>query len=104
MNPQVVPEDIRKLYPSDYAPHSTEAKGAAVGIRSLYNRLMKIPVIAQFIKWVTNVKIVNDIYRGLNQNSRILDIGCGAGAFLNRVKTEKGCEVCGVDISEAAVE
>jgi ubiquinone/menaquinone biosynthesis C-methylase UbiE len=104
MNPQVVPEDIGKLYPSDYAPHSTAAKGTAVGIRSLYNRLMKIPVIAQFIRWVTNVKITNDIYRRLDKNSRILDIGCGAGSFLNRVKTEKGCEVHGIDISEAAIE
>jgi SAM-dependent methyltransferase len=104
MNPQVVPEDTGKLYPSDYAPHSTAAKGSAAAIRSLYNWLMKIPVIAQFIRWVTNVKITNDIYRLLGQNSRILDIGCGAGAFLNRVKTEKDCEVYGIDISEAAVE
>ena len=104
MNPQVVPEDIGELYPSDYAPHSTTAKGSAATIRSLYNQLMKIPVSAQFIRWVTNVKISNDIYRRLNQNSRVLDIGCGAGAFLNRVKTEKGCEVYGVDISEAAVD
>jgi 2-polyprenyl-3-methyl-5-hydroxy-6-metoxy-1,4-benzoquinol methylase len=104
MKPQVVPEDIGKLYPSDYAPHTTAAKGSAATIRSLHKQFMKIPVIAQFIRWVTNVKISNDIYRRLNQNSRILDIGCGAGAFLNRVKTEKGCKVYGVDISEAAVD
>lgn len=104
MNPQVVPEDIERLYPSDYAPHSTAAKGAAAVIRSSYNRLMKAPVISQFIRWVTNVKITNDVYRQLDENSRILDVGCGAGAFLNRVKAEKGCKVYGVDISEAAVE
>jgi SAM-dependent methyltransferase len=104
MNPQVLPEEIGKLYPSDYAPHSTSAKGTAAGIRSLYNRLMKTPVIAQFLRWVTNVKIASDIYRPLDHKSRILDIGCGAGAFLNHVKSEKGCEVRGVDISEAAVE
>jgi 2-polyprenyl-3-methyl-5-hydroxy-6-metoxy-1,4-benzoquinol methylase len=102
MNPQVMPEDTGKLYPSDYAPHSTAAKGSTV--RSLYNRLIKFPVIAQFIRWVTNVKITNDIYNSLDTNSRILDIGCGAGAFLNRVKAEKGCEVYGVDMSESAVE
>ena len=104
MNPQVVPEDIEKLYPTDYAPHTTAAKGIAAKIRSLYNRLIKTPVIAQFLRWVTNVKIANDIYRRLDQKSRALDIGCGAGAFLNHIKTEKGCEVYGVDISEAAVE
>jgi ubiquinone/menaquinone biosynthesis C-methylase UbiE len=104
MNPQIVPEDTGKLYPSDYAPHSTAVKGVAAGIRSLYNRLMKTPVIAQFIRWVTNVKITNDIYHQLDQNSQILDIGCGAGAFLNRVKTENSCKIYGIDISEAAVE
>jgi 2-polyprenyl-3-methyl-5-hydroxy-6-metoxy-1,4-benzoquinol methylase len=104
MNPQVVQEDITKLYPSDYAPHSTATKGTAATIRSLYNRLIKTPVIAQLVKWITNVKIINSIYSRLDQNSRVLDIGCGAGAFLNRVKTEKGCEVFGVDISEAAVK
>ena len=104
MNPQVLPEETVKLYPSDYAPHSTAAKGAASGIRSLYNRLIKIPVTAQLVRWVTNVKITNDIYRQLDQKSRILDIGCGAGAFLNRVKTDKNCEVYGVDISGAAVK
>jgi len=102
MNPQVVPEDAGKLYPSDYAPHSTAAKDSSA--RSLYNRLVKLPVIAQFIRWVTNVKITNDIYNSLDANSRILDIGCGAGAFLNHLKAEKGCEVYGVDISESAVE
>jgi len=102
MNPQVVPEDVGKLYPPDYAPHSTTAKGSAA--RSLYNHLTRIPVIAQFIRWLTNVKITNDIYSQLDQNSRILDIGCGAGAFLNRVKIEKGCKVHGIDISEAAVK
>jgi len=50
MNPQVVPEEIAKLYPSDYAPHSTSAKGTASGIRSLYNRLIKTPVIAQLVR------------------------------------------------------
>jgi len=104
MNPQVVPEETGKLYPSDYAPHSTSAKGIAATIRSLYNRLIKTPVIAQLVKWITNVKIINSIYSRLDQNSRVLDIGCGAGAFLSRVKTEKGCEVFGVDISEAAVK
>ncbi|MHC4439576.1 MAG: class I SAM-dependent methyltransferase [Planctomycetota bacterium] len=104
MNPQVVPEETGKIYPSDYAPHSTAAKDAAGGIRLLYNRLMKTPLLAQLVKWVTNVKIINSISNRLDQKSRILDIGCGAGGFLNRVKTEKGCEVFGVDISEAAVD
>ena len=103
MNPQVVPEDTEKLYPADYAPHTTTGKKTGSGIRSLQNKIMKIPVIGRLLKGVTNVKIADTIYRRLNQKSRILDVGCGAGAFLNSLKTDKGCEVYGVDISEAAL-
>ncbi len=103
MNPQVVPEDIEKLYPADYAPHTTTGKKTGSRIRSLQNKIMKIPVIGRLLKGVTNVKIADTIYRSLNQQSRILDVGCGAGAFLNSLRTDKGCEVYGVDISEAAL-
>lgn len=102
-NPQVVPEDTEKLYPADYAPHTTTGKKTGSGIRSLQNKIMKIPVIGRLLKGVTNVKIADTIYRRLNQKSRILDVGCGAGAFLNSLRTDKGCEVYGVDISEAAL-
>ncbi len=104
MNPQVVPEDTEKLYPADYAPHSKKAKGIGSRIASLYNRISKIPIIGYFPKQLMNVKIADTIYRSLNQQSRILDIGCGAGAFLNSLRTDKGCEVYGVDISEAALK
>lgn len=103
MNPQVVPEDIEKLYPADYHPHSITKKGTGFRIRSLQNRIITIPVIGHLVKGMMNVKIVAPIYRRLNQQSRILDIGCGTGSFLNTVRTETGCKVYGADISEAAV-
>lgn len=104
MNPQAVPEDTEKLYPADYAPHSKKAKGIGSRITSLYNRISKIPVIGYFPKQLMNVKVAGNIYRNLNKKSRILDVGCGSGAFLNSLKNDKGCEVYGVDISEAALE
>ncbi len=104
MNPQVVPEDTEKLYPADYAPHTTTGKKTGSRIRSLQNQIMKIPVIGHFLKHLMNVKIAKAIYRKLGQNSRVLDVGCGAGSFLNSLRIEKGCEVYGVDISEAAVK
>jgi SAM-dependent methyltransferase len=52
---------------------------------------------------ITNVKIVAPVYRTLNPQSRLLDVGCGTGAFLNSIKIDKGCEVYGVDMSDAAV-
>ena len=103
MNPQVIPEDIEKLYPADYHPHSPTKKGIGLAIRSFQNRIIKIPVVGYFVKGMMNVKIVDPIYRRLNQQSLILDVGCGNGSFLNTVRTDKGCEVYGVDISEAAV-
>ncbi len=103
MNPQVVPEDTEKLYPADYAPHSKKGKGLGPKIASLYNRISKISVIGYFPKQLMNVKIAGNIYRSLNQQSRILDVGCGAGSFLNSLRTDKGCQVYGVDISEAAL-
>ncbi|MHC4596537.1 MAG: class I SAM-dependent methyltransferase [Planctomycetota bacterium] len=103
MNPQVVGEDIEQLYPADYAPHSTTKKGTGFKARSLPNRIMKIPLIARLLKKLMNVKIAESVYRKVNQQSRILDVGCGAGSFLNTVRTDKACEVYGVDISETAV-
>ena len=36
-------------------------------------------------------------------NSSVLDIGCGAGIFLDRARKEKSCDVYGVDISPVAI-
>ena len=64
---------------------------------------MKTPLFTCLLKKLTNVKIIDSIYTQLNEHSRILDVGCGTGAFLNSVKIDKGCQVHGVDISETAV-
>lgn len=103
MNPQVAHEDIEKLYPADYAPHSKKGKGIGPKIASLYYQISKMPIIGYFPKQLMNVKIAGNIYRSLNRQSRILDVGCGSGAFLNSIRADKGCEVYGVDISENAV-
>jgi SAM-dependent methyltransferase len=92
MNPQVVSEDIARLYPADYAPHYYGPQNRKYKI--LYSLWGKIFTVA---------KIKNSIYRRLNQQNRVLDIGCGSGTFLNKVRADKGCEVCGVEISQDAV-
>lgn len=38
----------------------------------------------------------------LNPQSRVLDIGCGKGHFLNQLKQEWKCEVSGLDIDESS--
>jgi len=103
MNPQVVLEDIKNLYPADYAPHSTTGKGIGFRVISSQNKIRKIPVIGYFLKKLINVKITDKVYRKLDSQSRVLDVGCGSGAFLNGLRADKNCEVFGVDISETAV-
>lgn len=39
-------------------------------------------------------------YLPLDAASRVLDIGCGAGTFLARVKAETGAAACGVDFKD----
>lgn len=103
MNPQVIPEDTGRLYPQDYAPHSVARRRSRLGARALYCRILKIPVLGHCLRSITNVRIMAPVCRTLNARSRVLDIGCGTGAFLNSIKIDKGCEVYGVDISDAAV-
>jgi 2-polyprenyl-3-methyl-5-hydroxy-6-metoxy-1,4-benzoquinol methylase len=90
MNPQVCLANIATYYPDNYAPHESRQTNP--------NRLRK------HRKYKINKKF-NDhfLYGKLNQNSRLLDVGCGNGKFLYEIKNHMQCEVYGVDISEAAV-
>ncbi len=83
MNPQIAPECISRFYPDDYAPH--QAGSAST------NKNYKKPDLPK------------TILDTLNSQSSILDIGCGNGEFLNRVRQFCNCRVSGVDTSENAV-
>ncbi|MBN2562154.1 MAG: class I SAM-dependent methyltransferase [Phycisphaerae bacterium] len=80
-NPQVAPEDLPAYYPKDYAAHVPER---AVGQRSnargrdAWDRLPEIG------------------------RKRLLDVGCGSGAYMLRKKVA-GWTVYGVDPAEGAV-
>ena len=59
-------------------------------------------------QWGQNVKkfpkyTMNKIYGLIPYGSSVLDIGCGDGSFLLRLKNNLGCHVYGVDISEVAI-
>ncbi|MGB7581908.1 MAG: class I SAM-dependent methyltransferase [Sedimentisphaerales bacterium] len=83
MNPQIAPERISQFYPDDYAPH--QAGSASTG------------------KNVHKPDLPRMILDTLNSQSSVLDIGCGNGEFLNRVRQFCRCRVSGVDTSENAV-
>ena len=41
---------------------------------------------------------------GITRGSRVMDIGCGCGDWLNYLQTEYGCQVQGINVSSSQVE
>jgi SAM-dependent methyltransferase len=83
MNPQIAPECISRFYPDDYAPHQAGSTSTSKNVRK--------PDLPRMI------------LDSLNHQSRVLDVGCGKGEFLNRVRQFCHCRVYGIDFSENAV-
>jgi SAM-dependent methyltransferase len=102
MNPQVVPEDLGSLYPADYEAHGAAEKAGGFAIHRVQQRLRRRPGFDRLSRGLVNVKIPWPIYRTLTSESRVLDVGCGAGSFLAQVRQDRGCQVYGVDVSGAA--
>ena len=104
MNPQVVPESVGLLYPESYAPHANKSKTSRPALMSLRDGLHKIPLVGTELKRWTDARVMAPLFRRLSAGCRLLDVGCGSGAFLDAVRAETGCEVHGVDVSTKAVE
>lgn len=83
MNPQIVPEQLHRFYPDDYAPHQPKERTGPGEKKKL-----KLPAC---------------ITGTLGPQSKVLDVGCGRGTFLYRMREHFNCQVFGVDISENAV-
>lgn len=93
MNPRVRPDAAMRVYPSSYQPHAKSSRRSA-----------KPSLSSQVLRWLRGAVIPPSIKRGLGPSSRVLDVGCGAGEFLNELRAERGCRVFGLDLSEAAVK
>jgi SAM-dependent methyltransferase len=106
MNPQIHPEEIGKLYPENYAPHRPKKAGGDECEKSFGARIKKIPALAALLnakrKFLGRAQIASGVLKKLNRHSRVLDVGCGYGQFLNRIRSETSCEVYGVDIAPEA--
>lgn len=103
MNPQVVPDDLPLLYPqAEYEPfRPPELRERRRGIAA---RVRDAPYIGQLLREMLSPVVVDDrIAAALTPESRWLDVGCGNGAYLARVREQAGCRVFGLDLSEAAV-
>jgi 2-polyprenyl-3-methyl-5-hydroxy-6-metoxy-1,4-benzoquinol methylase len=93
MNPRVRPDSAMRVYPTTYQPH------AASEVRSAKPTLSN-----QVQRWLRGIVIPAPIKSQLGPSSRVLDVGFGAGEFLNEIRAEHGCRVFGLDLSEAAVK
>lgn len=99
MNPQVAVESIPALYPADYSPHQKPKPAGTPKTKLPTSR--QTGIARSFDLFFKNEKIPPHCLP--NSGGRILDIGCGSGAFLDQVRQQYPCEVFGVDLSEAAV-
>jgi 2-polyprenyl-3-methyl-5-hydroxy-6-metoxy-1,4-benzoquinol methylase len=81
MNPQLTVEELKNFYPDDYAPHSINNK----------QHKSKLP-------------LPNKILQKITDQTKVLDVGCGNGGFLARLKKITNCKIFGLDISENAVK
>lgn len=104
MNPQVTPESIAPLYPECYAGHVDKTKSSRRGLMRLRDGLQKAPVLGTELKRWTDARVMAPLFGKLTAEMRLLDVGCGSGAFLDSVRAGVGCQVEGIDISEKAVE
>ena len=89
MNPQIASDEMIRFYPSDYAPHQAKPRNRREDMSKIRKKVKKSPVLGL-------------IHSKLSPDCRLLDVGCGSGVFLHNMRITTGCEVYGVDFSQAA--
>ena len=82
MNPQIDSEDSSRFYPADYNPHLIKQARASKRIRK--------------------PDLPEEMLASLGPDSKVLDVGCGSGDFLNCIRHHLHCRVSGVDTSQQA--
>ena len=87
-SPRLILERIKRYYETDYIAHQPTARWGALA--PLFRRAMTMLDRAK-------LRIVSR-YAALGGSSSLLDVGCGAGTFLDRVRVETGAHVVGVDL------
>ena len=89
-SPRLRSEHIGSYYDDEYIAHRKKADWGV--LTPLYNWAMgkhdrdKLALVQRF--------------HSLDHDSRVLDIGCGAGTFLAKVAADTGAKVCGVDFKD----
>lgn len=89
-NPRVTLDRIKAYYDDNYIAHRGNNRWG---------------ILAPFYRWAMD-KLDRDKDRLLSRyialagNHRVLDVGCGAGTFLERLRQRYGCSIVGVDFKD----
>ena len=94
-----IEQEVHKVYPMEYAPY--QAKLIKDKDRNAFQRFfysLGIRIVGQ----TKFQKDISQIYEHIDNTSTVLDFGCGAGKFLNKI-SKKGCKTIGADFSVDSV-
>ncbi|MFT5497682.1 MAG: SAM-dependent methyltransferase [Kiritimatiellia bacterium] len=89
-NPRVRVEKIIDYYDDDYIAHRKQSSWGM--LTPLFNRAMG--------KLDRDKDRLVSAYVRLGPEQHVLDVGCGAGTFLERLRAQYGCKASGVDFKD----
>ena len=88
LNPQPTLATLSRYYPEDrYGPHLRKNRKRNASHKPIGYRLKRL--------WIRAISR----FRPLDQQTRLLDVGCGNGAFLYALKESRGAKGTGVEFS-----
>jgi len=91
-SPRPMLEHVKTYYESEYISHRQPSDWGLLA-----------PLFRRAIESLDRDKIrIVDRYLRLGPSSTVLDVGCGAGTFLSRVRSQHGSAVVGVDFMDLA--
>jgi SAM-dependent methyltransferase len=101
-----IPENLSAFYPDNY--YAFDTKGASPGRVRAWIRLLRDALVLgrarRFTRWIEPLLSPGMLQlrgwlerAGANRDSRILDVGCGDGAWLRRLRDQGYQHVLGVD-------
>src|SRR4051812_30357191 len=100
-DPCVAPEQLGALYGDDYAPHSAAPSiGGGSRQKPLRERMqdrLRYYLIFRALYALKGMRLDRKTYEKLGHDSRVLDVGCGSGSYLNMLRLETGAQVHGID-------
>ena len=100
-NPRVVADDVPLLYPADYAPHQPLDEQPVFGVD---NGIARLPWLGRFLRETVWLVTIGDLVaRRLAPGARWLDVGCGNGSYLARLRKHFDLDLLGVDPASAAI-